>query len=123
MPSSISIHSFTPIYNGMPRPWPIGLIPGDDERFSRALFSALQADTPDMNVGWNEPYAAGQDVTHTLDTHINARGIDGTMIEIRNNGILEPNGVNIWAQRLARCLVQALAASDAETKPEVRRNL
>ena len=106
----VTIHSFTPIYRDVPRPWPIGLIHGTHEAFTRAVFNALVEDEPGLNVGWNEPYAALNGVTYTLEHHGDGRGLPSTMIEIRHDEILEPAGVTLWAARLARCLTRARTA-------------
>lgn len=102
----VTIHSYTPVYLDVPRPWPIGLIHGCDARFTRALHSALHAETG-LDIGWNEPYAAHRGVTYTLEHHGDGRDIAATMIEIRNNEILEPDGVQAWAARVSRCLEHA----------------
>jgi predicted N-formylglutamate amidohydrolase len=106
----VCMHSFTPVYNGVARPWPIGLIHGVDTGYTKALFDALKAEDPSLNVGWNEPYAALNGVTLTLEKHGDGRGLDATMIEIRNDEILEPAGVTLWSTRLARCLETARQA-------------
>ena len=106
----VCMHSFTPIYHGVQRPWPIGLIHGVNTDYTRALFDALKADAPELNVGWNEPYAALNGVTLTLEKHGDGRGLDATMIEIRHDEILEPAGVTLWAGRLAHCLETARVA-------------
>ena len=106
----VCMHSFTPTYKGKARPWPIGLIHARDARYTAALRDALAADTPDLNIGWNEPYSALNGVTYTLEHHGDGRGLDATMIEIRHDEILEPNGVAPWAARLARCLEAARVA-------------
>lgn len=103
----VAIHSFTPTFKGVPRPWPIGLVDGADDGLSRALLRALQAEAPGLNIGWNEPYAARQGVTYTLEHHGDARGLEATMIEIRHDEILEPAGVALWSRRLAYCLTVA----------------
>jgi predicted N-formylglutamate amidohydrolase len=109
----VTVHSFTPVFLGVARPWPIGLIHGLDPRFTRALSDALKADAPGLNVGWNEPYAARNGVTYTLEHHGDGRGLEATMIEIRNDEILEPTGVTLWAARLARCLNAARGSRKA----------
>lgn len=106
----VCMHSFTPVYHGVPRPWPIGLIHGLDQRYTRAVYDALKADDTDLNVGWNEPYAALNGVTLTLEKHGDGRGLDATMIEIRHDEILEPAGVAMWSNRLAHCLQTARVA-------------
>ena len=106
----VCMHSFTPVYHGVPRPWPIGLIHGVDTAYTKALFDALKAEDPGLNVGWNEPYAALSGVTLTLERHGDGRGLEATMIEIRHDEILEPAGVTLWSDRLARCLETARQA-------------
>jgi predicted N-formylglutamate amidohydrolase len=106
----VCVHSFTPVYKGIARPWQIGLIPARNERLTRALEAALGAEAPELTVGWNEPYSSLNGVTYTLEHHGDGRGLEATMIEIRNDEIREPTGVAAWAARLARCLVAARLA-------------
>jgi predicted N-formylglutamate amidohydrolase len=101
----VCMHSFTPVYKDVARPWPIGLLPAPDETFTAALRDALRAEAPELDIGWNQPYASGKGVSYTVDRH--GEGLSATMIEIRNDEILEPNGVALWASRLARCLTAA----------------
>lgn len=100
----VCVHSFTPVYLGVARPWPIGVLHGADQRFSTALTEALRDEDPALNLGWNEPYAALNGVTLTIEKHGDARGLEATMLELRNDEIIEPAGVAFWADRLARCL-------------------
>lgn len=109
----VTIHSFTPTYKDVVRPWPVGLIHGTDETFTRALHEALAADDPRLDVGWNEPYSARNGVTYTLEHHGDGRGLPATMIEIRHDEILKPSGIAFWASRLARCLERARGALGA----------
>ncbi|MHA6692418.1 N-formylglutamate amidohydrolase [Devosia sp. A449] len=107
----VCMHSFTPVYHGVPRPWPIGLIHGVDTRYTKALFDALKASDTALNIGWNEPYAALLGVTLTLERHGDGRGLDATMIEIRHDEIIHPEGVKFWSTRLAECLQAAHQSS------------
>jgi predicted N-formylglutamate amidohydrolase len=111
----VTVHSFTPVYKDVHRPWPIGLIHATDPTFTAALRDALAEDEPALNIGWNEPYSALNGVTFTLEHHGDGRGLPATMIEIRHNEILEPNGVTLWAARLARCLETARGSISAAT--------
>lgn len=106
----VCMHSFTPVFLGKARPWPVGLIHGRDPRFTAALRMALAAGAPDLDIGWNQPYAALNGVTLTLEKHGDARGLASTMIEIRNDEIADAAGVALWAQRLADGLTAAHAA-------------
>jgi predicted N-formylglutamate amidohydrolase len=124
----VTVHSFTPVYKDVHRPWPIGLIHGTDPSFTAALRDALAEDEPALNIGWNEPYSALNGVTYTLEHHGDRRGLPATMIEIRHNEILEPHGVSLWAARLARCLgaargsYAAAASQPTEHGAELRRD-
>lgn len=107
----VAMHSFTPSYAGVARPWPIGLIHGLDTAYTREVAKALRAAEPALNVGWNEPYAALNGVTYTLEHHGDGRGLQSVMIEIRHDEILEPEGIAHWAALLARCLEAARQGS------------
>ena len=103
----VCMHSFTPVFLGKKRPWPIGVIHGRDERFTKAFRDAMAVERPELNIGWNEPYAALNGVTLTLEKHGDGRGLEATMIEIRNDEILSPEGVGQWAGLIARSLQHA----------------
>jgi predicted N-formylglutamate amidohydrolase len=103
----VCVHSFTPVYLGVARPWEIGLIHGRDVGFTRALEQALRAHSPALNIGWNEPYSALTGVTYTLEHHGDERGLAATMIEIRNDEIRDDDGVRQWSSRLADTLSTA----------------
>jgi predicted N-formylglutamate amidohydrolase len=114
----VTVHSFTPTYKDVQRPWPISLIHGTAERFTHAVLAGLKAEDPTLNVGWNEPYSARNGVTYTLEHHGDGRGLDCTMIEIRHDEILEPAGIALWAGRLARTLVHARGALTGPPAPD-----
>jgi predicted N-formylglutamate amidohydrolase len=96
----VSIHSFTPVYKKVRRPWHIGIIHDDDRRLAGPLIDALNA----MNVvvGVNEPYSPADRVYYTLERHARSRGLPCAMIEIRNDEIANVEQQKEWAGRLAR---------------------
>ena len=51
----VSLHSFTPVYAGMVRPWHIGTLYHRDTRLPPLLLKLLRAES-DLVVGDNEPY-------------------------------------------------------------------
>jgi predicted N-formylglutamate amidohydrolase len=116
----VTVHSFTPVYKDIHRPWPIGLIHGADARFTAAFRDALVQSDPSLNVGWNEPYSALNGVTYTLEHHGDGRGLASSMIEIRNDEILEPRGAAAWAGRIAMTLNAARATMPASMAPVSR---
>jgi predicted N-formylglutamate amidohydrolase len=99
----VTIHSFTPVYRDVPRPWHIGLIHDRDERFARAVEAGLRQD-PLLAVGMNQPYSPADRVFHTLERHAERRGLAPLMIEIRNDLIRTEDGQASWAHRLAPLL-------------------
>lgn len=99
----VSIHSFTPVYRDVPRPWQVGLIFDRDERYARAVEAGLNQD-PALTVGMNEPYSPADRVFHTLERHAVRRGLAPLMIEIRNDLIRTQDGQASWARRLAPLL-------------------
>ncbi|WP_137388210.1 N-formylglutamate amidohydrolase [Rhodoligotrophos defluvii] len=101
-PVVLSIHSFTPSWKGVPRPWHVGLLWDRDERLSRALVAALRAE-PGLVVGENEPYRGGLD-GDTMDIHCTRRGLSHALIEVRQDLIADEAGAEEWAERLARLL-------------------
>jgi predicted N-formylglutamate amidohydrolase len=101
--SVVSIHSFTPVYRDVPRPWHIGLIHDRDARFALSVEAGLRRD-PALVVGMNEPYSPADRVFHTLERHAERRGLTPLMIEIRNDLIRTEDGQASWARRLAPLL-------------------
>ncbi len=95
----VSVHSFTPIYKGVSRPWHIGIIHDEDERLAAPLIAALRGvDGP--VVGVNEPYSPADRVYFTLEHHGRSRGLPCAMIEIRNDEISAQAGQRKWADVL-----------------------
>jgi predicted N-formylglutamate amidohydrolase len=99
----VSIHSFTPVYRDVQRPWEIGLIFDRDERLARSVEAGLRRD-PALTVGMNQPYSPVDRVFHTLDRHAERRGLAPLMIEIRNDLIRTKDGQASWSKRLAPLL-------------------
>ncbi|MGD9584695.1 MAG: N-formylglutamate amidohydrolase [Lysobacterales bacterium] len=118
----VSIHSFTPVYLGVPRPWQVGVLGARDRRLADAWLAALRAD-PTLTVGDNQPYAPRDGVYHSLDRHGERRGLPSAMIELRNDLITDAVGQREWAARLGDTLHQALAGlPSAGTAPLRRRS-
>jgi predicted N-formylglutamate amidohydrolase len=97
----VSLHSFTPVYAGVARPWHIGTLYHRDTRLPPLLLKHLRAE-PDLVVGDNEPYAVSDETDYTIPVHGERRGLMNTGIEIRQDLITGPAGQKSWAERLAR---------------------
>jgi len=97
----VSLHSFTPIYAGIRRPWHIGTLYHRDTHLAPLVLKHLRAE-PDLVVGDNEPYAVSDETDYTIPVHAEARGLMNTGIEIRQDLIGDQAGEQSWADRLAR---------------------
>ncbi|WP_083533512.1 N-formylglutamate amidohydrolase [Bosea sp. WAO] len=106
-PAIVSLHSFTPFWKGVPRPWHAGVLWDREGRLAQALIAALQNEG-DLIVGDNEPYKGGLP-GDTIDRHATRRGLLDALIEIRQDLIGEPHAARAWGRRLARLLPGSLA--------------
>lgn len=106
-PVLISVHSFTPAWKGVARPWHAGLLWEDDRRCSDLFIQALSAD-PNLVVGDNEPYAGGL-AGDTMNTHSVKRDLPHTLLEIRQDLISDDKGVSQWIERLASAIDRMIA--------------
>ena len=107
LPAILSVHSFTPVWKGVLRPWHIGVLWERDDRFAAPLLAALAQD-PQLVVGDNEPYAGGL-AGDTMDRHATAKGLPDALIEIRQDLIAGRQGMDEWVERLASLLPGVLA--------------
>ena len=102
----ISLHSFTPVYAGMPRPWQAGVLYNRVSTMAHALRDLLAA-PGDLVVGDNEPYSVTDDTDYTIPVHGERRGLAHVAIEIRQDLIDDEAGQEYWANRLAAVLPKA----------------
>jgi predicted N-formylglutamate amidohydrolase len=101
----VSLHSFTPVYAGIARPWHIGTLYHRDMHLPPLLLKLLRAEG-DLVVGDNEPYAVSDETDYTIPVHGEARGLMNTGIEIRQDLISDAAGEKAWADRLARIFAE-----------------
>ncbi|BBF68044.1 N-formylglutamate amidohydrolase [Sphingomonas bisphenolicum] len=97
----LSLHSFTPVMDGIARPWDVGVLLwlGRTD-FARAMLDALRADAA-LTVGDNQPYQ--MDATdHTVPRHAFPHQLPYAEIEVRQDLIGDAVGQHLWAQRLAQ---------------------
>jgi predicted N-formylglutamate amidohydrolase len=97
----LAMHSFTPAYAGIARPWHIGTLYEHDVRLPQLLLKTLREER-ELVVGDNEPYAVREGSDYTIPVHGQARGLLHTGIEIRQDLITGEAGQRAWAERLAR---------------------
>lgn len=98
-PLVLSLHSFTPAWKGVPRPWQITVLWDSDHRVVHPLLAELGA-LPGIVAGDNEPYD-GALRGDTMYRHCMTAGIPHALIEVRQDEIAKEAGVAAWAGRLA----------------------
>ena len=98
----LAVHSFTPVYDGVPRPWHVGLSTDDYRPLGEAMIAALREER-ELVVGDNEPYSVDE-VDYGIPFHGARRGLPRALLEIRNDRIETEAGQEEWANRLARVL-------------------
>ena len=102
----VSMHSFTPVFLGMARPWHIGVLYQRDARLAAALLHELRAD-PGICVGENEPYAVSDESDYAIPEYGEKRRLPHVEIEVRQDLIADAAGQDAWAARLAAALAAA----------------
>jgi len=110
VPALISVHSFTPEFQGFARPWHVGILSDHDRRVADPLLERLQAEAG-LHVGDNQPYSARNPPGYSVAVHAERPGYPHALIEIRQDLIETPGGAERWAERLARALGDVLADS------------
>jgi predicted N-formylglutamate amidohydrolase len=105
-PILISIHSFTPSWKKVARPWQVGVLYGRDRRLAVPLMKHLAA--AGFTVGDNEPYTGALE-GDTLDTHGTKTGHANVLIEIRQDFLGDADKGRAFAQRLKPVLDWSLA--------------
>jgi predicted N-formylglutamate amidohydrolase len=110
-----SIHSFTPVYKGVSRPWQIGVIHDDDMQLARPMIDALTS-RRELTVGDNEPYSPADLVYYTLERHARSRDLPAVMIEIRNDEIRTKAGQEKWGEVLSGIFADLEPERDEEAR-------
>lgn len=104
----IALHSFTPVFKGVARPWHVAALYNRDPRLAHRLIALLRTETP-FTVGDNVPYSVSDATDYTIPVHGERRGLFHVLIEIRQDLIAEEAGQRAWALQLARLLPRTYA--------------
>ncbi len=107
VPVVVSVHSFTPAMRGFDRPWHIGVLWDQDPRVPVPLLKALRADGR-WCVGDNEPYTGRDTTGGTVETHATPAGYPNVLLEVRQDLVATPEGVELWAGVLVDALAPIL---------------
>lgn len=103
----VAVHSCTPVFHGVSRPWHVGVLYEHDPRFALILLGLLE-DEGHLCIGDNEPYYMTSDKDYAVPVHGQNRGIPHVELEIRQDLLGTPEGQEEWAEFLAGILREGL---------------
>jgi len=101
----IAVHSFTPVFKAIVRPWHVGVLYNRDPRFANILMDLLRCEQG-LVVGDNEPYRVTDASDYSIPIHGEQRDLHHVAIEIRQDLITDEAGQRQWADLFARLLPQ-----------------
>jgi len=104
----IAMHSFTPRFKGVDRPWHCGVLYNRDARLARPLIQLLAREG--LEVGDNQPYFVSDDSDYAIPRYGERRGNLHVELELRQDLITSADQQARWASLLARVLPAAVAA-------------
>lgn len=99
----VSVHSFTPSFLDVSRPWHIGMLYGKDSRVATRLLARIREEGQ-WHAGDNEPYAVTVATDYAIPVHGEARGLPHIGLEIRQDLIADEANQRKWAERIAAWL-------------------
>ncbi len=95
-PAFVTVHSFTPVMDGVARPWQMGVLWDADTSLRDIFLADFRA--AGYVVGDNEPYSGKAPQDFTIDHHAESAGLPHVGIEIRQDLIDSDDGVKIIAE-------------------------
>jgi len=108
VPAMISIHTCTPVFDRIVRPWHIGIMWDKDSRISSPLIKHFNQ-LDEICIGDNEPYSGRHPHDFTIDYHAEPAGLPHVGIEVRQDLVMDSEGARKWAGILADGLKNILA--------------
>lgn len=103
----IAMHSFTPRFKGVTRPWEVGVLYNRDKRLAMRLLDALGAEG--LVVGDNEPYFVSDDTDYGIPRYGEQRGNVHVEMEFRQDLIADEQGQRRMCELFCRALRSAAA--------------
>lgn len=95
----LAVHSFTPVFKGVARPWNAGVLYRRSSALGEALIAALGG--ADAGIAANQPYQIEDEGDYTVPVHGESRGLDAVLLELRQDLIDTTDSARKWADRLA----------------------
>jgi len=108
VPAMISVHTCTPVFDRVVRPWHIGIMWDKDPRIPLPLIQRLER-MDGISIGDNEPYSGRHPHDFTIDYHAEPAGLPHVGIEVRQDLVDSEEGAREWAGILAGALGEILS--------------
>ena len=107
---AVSVHTCTPVFHGVYRPWHLGVMYEHDDRLARVMLGVLSegGEETEIEVGDNQPYSMTSDKDYSMPRHGQGRGILHVGFEIRQDLVESESGQREWAERMERVLRESL---------------
>lgn len=99
----VTMHSFTPTYLDVARPWHVGMLYHRGTQLAHALLEIIRAEG-EWCVGDNQPYSVNDTSDYAIPIYGEQRGLPHVEIEVRQDLIADAAGQAQWGERLARWL-------------------
>lgn len=109
---AFSVHSFTPVMDGLPRPWDIGFLYRHRSSGGGRLVKLARQLWPDMTVGDNQPYRVEDGSDWFIPVCAESRNIPHSLIEVRNDHLRNAEELTSWADRLHSLLSRFMEQTD-----------
>jgi len=114
-PAMISVHTCTPVFDRVVRPWHIGILWDKDPRIPRHMIEHFER-VEEICFGDNEPYSGRHPHDFTIDYHAEPAGLPHVGIEVRQDLVGDSAGAREWAGILADAL-RAILADESLYRP------
>lgn len=121
LPIVVTVHSFTPVFNGERRSVEIGYLHADDDKLSKALEYYSSFGTP-YNIQLNQPYAPVDGVLHTIEKHLQIGAFPYVMIEVRSDLLVDAQKHSDIFSLLAKSIPKAVSSLDDQPQDKKAGN-
>lgn len=114
-PLVLAVHSFTPVWDGRPRAFELGVLFDRHERAARALMRGLAAGG--ARVRANRPYSGRHGMMYAADRHGEHHRLVNLELEINQGLFREPGAAARWGATVADALAAIVGRLDRLREP------
>ena len=108
VPAVIAVHTCSPVFDRVVRPWHIGVMWDKDPRIPVPLIKRFKQ-MDGICIGDNEPYSGRHPNDFTIDHHAEPAGLPHVGFEVRQDLVNDDEGARKWAGIMAEALSDILS--------------